>query len=382
MTFSGCGGGESASDTQSAPPAVSPLPKQATVPVTDYTKFQAATPNNLGGWFWAAPVVQDESVLPIAGKTNYTLLRDAINVTTVRNRQTGQTYTAGSDYTVANGQLVIPVGSQIPTVPADWTSMPPAGTTNSPVRADGSPIRVSSDYQLHQIAVTYEAGPYAGSFLGSAGAQKFLAKLNAGKKVAVTFIGDSITYGSTSTWDLNVAPHQHGYAELAVSHLASFYPNQVYFRNDGLFGTTAGWGAYVAPSKLGDTPSDLVVIAFGMNDSGIHTSQDGFTTCLRSMIAAARAVNPYAEIVLVSSWPSNPELSPQNWDAFGWYYAAISQVANDTPGVLVANMTSPTWDYILQRKSFYDISSNGMNHPSDWMATVYAQVVVKSILGL
>ena len=382
MTCAGCGGGEGGSTdikTTTTPPAPT---KTAAAVSFDYTKFQAAEPINIGGWFWSDQIVRDESVLPIAGKTDYTLLRDVVMVVSVRNRQTEQTYTPGTDYLVSNGHLIIPVGSQIPVVPAKWTSTPPDGVTNSPVRADGSPIRVSDDYQYHQIAVTYEGKAYTGTFLGSAGAQKMLAKLNSGQKVAITYIGDSITYGSTSTWELNANPHQHGYAEMVASHLQALYPNQVYFRNKALAGSTAGWGAYVAPSYLGDTPSDLVVIAFGMNDSGLRTSQEGFVTSLRMMIAAARSANPDAEILLVSSWPSNPELSPQNWDCFVWYYSAISQVANDTPGVLVTNMTSLTWDYILKRKTMYDISSNGMNHPSDWMATIYAQMVLKSILGV
>lgn len=374
-----CGGG--GGESYIAPTTQPSTPAPATAKTTDFTKFQAATPTTMGVGFWQDSVVHDESVLPIAGKTDYVLLRDVVSIVSVRNRQTGQAYTPNTDYSVSvDGHFVIPAGSQIPTVPANWTSTPDP-TQYSPPRADGSLIRVSADYQNHQIAVTYQAGPYTGSFLGSAGAQKLLAKLRAGQKVAITYIGDSITYGSTSTWDLNEVPHQHGYAEVSASYLAAMYPNQVYYRNESLAGSTAGWGAYVAPSKLGDTPSDLVVIAFGMNDSGLHTSQDSFTTSLRGMVAAVKSANPNTEIALVASWPSNPDLYPQNWECFVWYSGAINQVANETPGVFVVNMTSPTWDYILKRKSFYDITSNGMNHPSDWMATVYAQVVMKSILG-
>ena len=321
-------------------------------------------------------------MLPISGKTNYTLARDIVRIVSVRNRQTGQTYTPGTDYTATNGQFVIPAGSQIPGVPASWTSTPPDSNQYNVVRSDGTPIRVSHDYQYHQIAVTYEGKAYGGTYVNSAGAQTTLAKLAAGQRVAITFVGDSITYGSDTTWELNIEPRQRGWADLVSMHLASLHSAQLFYRNWAIPSTVSLAGSNMAASSLGDTPSDLVVVAYGMNDAGLGVSGADFETHLRTMISAARTANPNAEVVLVCSWPSNPEASPLNWMPLGWYYSAINRIAYDTPGVLIANMTSATWDYLLTRKSFYDITANGVNHPSDWMHTVYAQIVLGTILGI
>lgn len=321
-------------------------------------------------------------MLPISGKTNYTLARDIVRIVSVRNRQTGQTYTPGTDYTATNGQFVIPAGSQIPVVPASWTSTLPDSNQYNVVRSDGTPIRVSHDYQYHQIAVTYEGKVYGGTYVNSVGAQTTLAKLAAGQRVAITFVGDSITYGSDTTWELNIEPRQRGWADLVSMHLASLHSAQVYYRNWAIPGTASLAGSNMAASWLGDTPSDLVAIAYGPNDAGLGVSGADFEAHLRTMISAARAANPNAEVVLVCSWPSNPEASPLNWTPLGWYYSAINRIAYDTPGVLIANMTSATWDYLLTRKSFYDITANGVNHPSDWMQVVYAQVVLGTILGI
>ncbi|MEO1354506.1 MAG: SGNH/GDSL hydrolase family protein [Pseudomonadota bacterium] len=321
--------------------------------------------------------------MPIQGKTDYTLLRDVVGTITVYNRQTGQVYANGTDYTVSSaGHLVIPDTTQIPKVPANWTSTPIAGWPWTANRADGSAIRLSSDYQYHQIAVTYEGKPLAYTMPPSTpGLQKLMAKLNSGQSVAITFVGDSITYGADSTWEMNANPRQRGYAYQVVQHLAALYPGHVYYRDRAVSGTTMGYGAYYAASTVADTASDAVVIAWGMNDAGIQTPEASFETSLRQVVAAARTANPDCEILDVLSWPSNPELSPQNWGPFGWYYTAAGNVAGNTPGFVVANVTSPAWDYILARKSFYDVTANGVNHPSDWMASVYAQIVLRAIFG-
>ncbi len=329
-------------------------------------------------------MVHDESVLPIAGKTNYTMLRDVVRIISVRNRQTGQTYTPGTDYTATNGQFIIPAGSQIPMVPAAFISTPPDNYKYIAYRADGTPIRIASDYQMHQIAVNYEGKAYGGTMTSAVGASKLMAKLAAGQKVAITYTGDSITYGSDTTYELNVYPQQRGYAYLVASHLASLYPTQVYMRDRAVGGTTSWDGAANATANLGDTPSDLVVIAFGMNDAsqGVNTSEADFENNLRTMVAAARAANPDCEILIVLSWPSNPEAVPQQWAPFSWYYTAANNVQANTPGIIIANVTSPTWGYMLSRKSFYDITANGFNHPSDWMQQFYAQVVLAAIQGM
>lgn len=383
FAISACGGGADES-SQVAPQSPASGKATTATAVTDFTKFQAVQGEAIGESIWSAAIIHDESVLPISGKTNYTMLRDVVCVISVRNRQTGQTYTPGTDYTTTNGQFIIPAGSQIPMAPATFTSTPPDNYKYIAYRADGTPIRIASDYQMHQIAVTYEGKAYGGSMTSAIGASKLMAKLAAGQKVAITYTGDSITYGSDTTYELNVYPQQRGYAYLVASHLASLYPGQVYMRDRAVGGTTSWDGTANATAYLGDTPSDLVVIAFGMNDAsqGVNTSEAAFENNLRTMVTAARAANPDCEILIVLSWPSNPEAVPLQWTPFSWYYTAANNVQANTPGIIIANVTSPTWGYMLSRKSFYDITANGFNHPSDWMHQFYAQVVLGAIQGM
>jgi acyl-CoA thioesterase-1 len=45
------------------------------------------------------------------------------------------------------------------------------------------------------------------------------------------------------------------------------------------------------------------------------------------------------------------------------------------PGMAVADLTS-FWELLLTRKTFADITGNGVNHPNDFGHRVYAQVLL------
>ena len=41
----------------------------------------------------------------------------------------------------------------------------------------------------------------------------------------------------------------------------------------------------------------------------------------------------------------------------------------------------PLREAILEKKRYYDMTGNNVNHPNDFMARVYAQTIIKTILG-
>ena len=50
----------------------------------------------------------------------------------------------------------------------------------------------------------------------------------------------------------------------------------------------------------------------------------------------------------------------------------------ETEGVVVANMTRLHQD-LLKRKNYADMTGNNINHPNDYLARVYAQVLLKTM---
>jgi len=396
-TLSACGGGGGGGTTTAATVAPTPASTSAaqTTPVYDFSKFTVCqtsacstdlvTQFHVDNWFWTASTTYDESVMPITGKTNYGLWMPAVKVETVRNRQTGQIYKSGTDYQFADGQLIIPATSTIPTTPLSWiqTADPTNPPDWSPVTKEGVPLRISNDYQQNQIAVTYTNTAYQPAPpLVSSYPANFIAKLKAGQQVAITIVGDSITAGDNSTGLMGEAPNQPGYIALAIAYLSQLYPGQVYVRNEAVGGYDSASIIATAPSTLADTPSDLVIVGDGMNDMTANVTGAQFAANQQQIIAAARWCNPNTEVVLVSSWPSNSDWALTNNQAFVDYDAANYQVAGTTSGVSVADMTSVVWAGMSNAKSFYDITANGANHPSDFVYVVYAQTLLKTILGM
>ncbi|MPN39371.1 hypothetical protein SDC9_186899 [bioreactor metagenome] len=60
------------------------------------------------------------------------------------------------------------------------------------------------------------------------------------------------------------------------------------------------------------------------------------------------------------------------------YTNKLYEVAKDYNGVVVANMTQ-IHKYILTRKHYRDITGNNVNHPNDFVARMYLQVLLDTI---
>lgn len=385
VACSGCGGGGGGS-TPAPVTSVAAMPVP-TGPLYNGTCAVASCSSDLvsafhvDDWFWSSPIVYDESVLPIAGKTAYPLWRTAISIQTVRNRQTGKVYAPNADYQLANGQLIIPATSNIPLVDTSWLTT--ADPTNpplwDPLTKEGGQLRISEDYQPQQVAVTYTTAANGTPPTPSQTTKLFLAKLNAGKAASILFAGDSITEGDDSTAVDKQAPLQPGYAELTTAYLAQKYPGLVTANNASVAGEGSTY--FTQNLQLFAKPYDVVVIALGMNDPPGRVTPAQFQANIMAMIGAARVANPASEIVLVASWPSNPDWILSNNALLDQYRTVEYSIANSVSNVFVADFET-TSDQVLANASFYDITGSGVAHPSDFMYVMFAQILLKTLLGL
>lgn len=336
---------------------------------------------HVNSWFWDSPVVYDETILPLSGKTTYSMWRPIASIQQVRNRQTGRPYAPNVDYRIANGQLVIPTGSSIPKTDPSWltTADPTNPPAWQPVTKEGTPLRITSGgYQPRQIAVTYTAAASSHTAPSGPGAKIFLGKLAAHQSVNLIFAGDSITEGDDSTAVDKQSPGQPGYAELVTAYLAQLYPGQINANNVSVPGEGSTY--FAQHLSLLSKPADLVVIAIGMNDppAGITPSQ--FRSNIMAMIGAVRTSNPESEIVLVASWPSNSDWVMSNNELLNQYRTVENSIAAGVSNVFVADLETIS-NQILARKTYYDVTGNGVAHPNDFMYVVFAQILLRTIFG-
>lgn len=334
--------------------------------------------------FWKSDRMVGESVLfvkgaegaPITGR----LLFPPTKILAVKSSSGLITYQPGKDYLFAPGSqtLTLPAGSAIP-VATEQQLTPPLGTQPFNLRRkDGKGdilFAPSHEYADMQVVVTYEhrrsdwrlpPPRFAARELPHT-----LQKLKSGQAVHITFFGDSITVGGNASKLSNVPPMMPPYPDLLVQNLKRAYKSDITYKNLSVGGMSAAWGLQNI-GQVAAEPSDLVVLAWGMNDSSGGRSTHEFITDIQGQIDAVRRAQPNAEFILVSSMLSNADCNWANPPLILSYRDALERLVG--PGIAVADL-SAVWEEILKHKTYLDITGNGVNHPNDFGHRLYAQTL-------
>lgn len=370
----------SATPAQAAP---APLPDDTLVP----ERWSAW----LRPGIWETPVVHGESLFFFRPegqeRARAGLAFPANEVLRVWRPASGTVYQEGSDYVLSEDRrsLILPLDSSIRfREEADLT--PPVGTPHSIAfwREDESRALLFGEgdfFHNQQLAVSYvpvaatgadalPVPPRQGHLL-----PKTRARLESGEPLKVLMLGDSIAQGANASSLVGAPPNQPMYVDLFAEALREEYGAEVIARNFSEGSRLSDWGAEKA-RELASLRPDLLLIAFGMNDGSTRIEQEPFTENLRSIIATFRGENPDLEVIVVAGMTPNPELSNAHLEFHRSYRTAAFDVAG--PGVAAADVTS-LWDALAERKTFWALTGNGVNHPNDFGHRLYAQVLLEAL---
>ena len=135
--------------------------------------------------------------------------------------------------------------------------------------------------------------------------------------------------------------------------------------------------------KVIDAKPDFVILAFGMNDAGgFHPNV--FYQKMLNIITKIRNACGEVPFAIISPIMPNPLVAFTAGSSICRYHAEYPQVfkrlQQDLKGVAWANVTQ-MHNLLLQRKALFDTLSNNVNHPNDFMHRIYAQTLLKTILG-
>ncbi len=225
-----------------------------------------------------------------------------------------------------------------------------------------------------QTMVTYrkdsEAWPVSMPSFNADSLPITINKLRDGNPLSIVLLGDSISTGcNASAWG-NEAPYQPAYQDLLVEHLRAHYQASVSLNNLSVSGTATPWGITMIEQVTSHRP-DLVILAFGMNDSAGITAEE-YGQNIATIIADTRARLPHCEFILIASMLGNRDWTTLHHDVFPKYRDELAAVCE--PGIVLADMTS-VWAEILKYKKDSDLTGNGVNHPNDFGHRIYAQVL-------
>ena len=125
----------------------------------------------------------------------------------------------------------------------------------------------------------------------------------------------------------------------------------------------------------------------GWCDNGKGTSAASYEENVRRMIAYVREENTDCSILLVSCMQTNPKLIDASDDTIrlcaadlAEYEKTLEKIAASETGVAVANVYSVQRS-LLKRKKIEDMLGDNVNHPSDYMARIYTQVILDTLFG-
>lgn len=333
--------------------------------------------------FWSADVVYRESVLFVrdteVGEAKASVLFPVRKIISVQDATGAMTYEPKVDfeYSAGSREITVPATSSVATSTKGQLRRPAGSQKHRLTHRDGNGeilFGATSEYHQMQTWITYSKAnvdwPVQMPTFDSATLPQTITRLKNRQPLSIVLLGDSISTGCNASGWAGVAPFQPAYQDLLKQHLAAHYQTRVKLTNLAVGGTSTPWGVDRIPKVLEAKP-DLIILAFGMNDSASRTPED-YGKNISTMISTARASLPDVEFVLVASMLGNRDWTVLKHDVFPEYRNQLSKLCQ--PGIALADMTS-VWHEFLQRKKDHDLTGNGVNHPNDFGHRVYAQVL-------
>ena len=354
---------------------------------------------------WEGDLVSHESVLFREDEHASRLVFPADEILGVFSADLKTEYEEGRDYALEYGCLVRLPGSRMPFIPMErfYPAEHRDGQDFGCVEP-GHPLLGFGEGDAmirYMVDVTYRHGAAWNGPVPQPQTEKcgrFLSRLERGEEATILFYGDSITTGANSSGTVGVPPFARPFPEMTAEALAEKYGYRVsadvrpyeelkpvepcggrvlHYVNTAVGGMDSRWGLDNVGPRAAAYKPDLMVLAFGMNDG--WRTREQYMELTRGIVSAFEEACPECDIILLSS------ILP-HWRAAGFfmhqieYEEGLRQYAASKDHIALAPMTS-VHRHILGRKQYYHASGNNINHPSDFMARVYAMVLL-AVLGV
>lgn len=331
--------------------------------------------------FWKSDTIYYETIMPIKddGKiAQGNLLFKAEKILSVKDIYLQKKYKKGRDWKYRNGKIILTTKSRIPFFNTqDLVFEGKKEGISLKAKKEGHFVLFSEKglLQSRQLAVTYikekvdswkgYVPAYAGKYL-----PRTSIKLQSGQPLKVVFYGNSIETGANSSSTLNEAPYLPTWPEMVIRNIKKHYGNNITYKNVSRGGMSAKWGFENAATLVNPEKPDLVVIGFGMNDGSARIPPGNFMEQIRGIMEVVKMANPSSEFIVIATMLANPDAVHSGIQKE--YRKPVLDLTAE--GVAVADMTS-IHEELLRHKAYQDMTGNNINHPNDYLARWYAQVI-------
>ncbi len=334
--------------------------------------------------FWKGDTVYNESVVFVPdeeGNMSAPLFYKADKILSVRDSTLRIVYEEGKDYILKDGRLWRTENSAIPHFTYDEFFCPNEIGDLIMNYDFGGHLKVDGGHFFYpkNIHVTYthsDKWPWKiPEFKGERCLPRLMSKLRSCQVMTAVFFGDSVTSGDEVSGFLNIEPYQPIWTSLFCKCLQSKYGCVTHEIDTALGGTDTEWGLQYAKARVAALKPDFVILGFGNNDR-CPTAE--YKEKIKKIISLVREDSPETEFILVDPMTPNRFIS-RTTDNYRWYatqdeYAlAQLELENELEGVAALEIMQFHINF-QERKRFWDINCNNINHPNDFFYRFMAQV--------
>ena len=336
--------------------------------------------------FWEGDTVYQESVVFVPdenGGMQAPLFYQPDRILSVRDNTFRTEYEYGRDYLLKDNRIIRTENSRMSHFTYDEFFCPDRTGEDVMLYEPGGHIVVApgSFFNPKSVNVTYthkEQWPYEKpQFKGDKLLPRVMKKLRTPSVLTAVFFGDSVMSGDDCSDCINMEPHQPEWTVNVCQQLCRIYGCFIHRIDTAIGGTDLTWGKETCAARVAAFKPDLALIGFGNNDRcPVEEYLDG----LREIIETVRKTSPETDFIIVDPMRPNSQITRSTdgyrWDALQTEYAlAHLCLEREYEGLAVLEIMQ-LHQNMLQRKRFWDINNNNINHPNDFFYRVIAQTCV------
>ena len=332
----------------------------------------------------------EESFLPLLkeGQTAdedlvVSLLYDACEIISVTTASRLETMEQGKDYFLRDGKLIIPASSAVRRMM--WDEYHIVGEKEAQAvfgYTGGGKIFFGEGDTMHsrQYLVTYKHCKAWDGYVPAVEASKLpktKARLKNGEDFTFCWFGDSITTGANSSAAIKSEPFIPMFPELVTIKLQEKYGSNINYINNAMGGATSQWGVDNFDRLYNGLKPDLMFIGYGMNDGSLDPIE--VVKNIKTIVKKTLELSPDCEFLICST--TVPNILAAGFfglqDKHQPYLKALCDELGDCAALVPVTSVHLS---LLEKKNFYDMSGNNVNHPNDFLARAHAQTILAQIL--
>ncbi len=333
--------------------------------------------------FWEGDTVYNETVM-FVGETEIPLLYTPEKIISVRSYDLITEYEEDTDYILKDGKLCLTENTHIPSFSlAEYYPEEAVQGKCLASNEEGHPYIFFSEGAtifMRQIHVTYTHKDNWNRFIPERQDKfhKFFEKAARGEEVTVLVYGDSISTGVNSSGRVGCEPYADPWFDMVIKTMQKHFHNgKIKCVNTAVGGKNTPWGLECLQERAIDINPDLMFLGFGMNDAGRTPEEE--SGLIKELIDRFLTACPNAEVALIATML--PHFRAKGfWGNQKYFEPAFAKLCENYDNVGLIPVSS-AHRAMLETKRYYDMTGNNVNHPNDFLARVYAQTAVKSILG-